>query len=137
VRLLIDQNLSPLLAEELVARGHDAVHVRSLGMSTASDPTIMEAASTEARVLVSADADFGELLARTNAGSPSVLLLRRQDHRRAAQVAELLMLNLPMVAEDLEAGAIVVLDDDRIRVRRLPLRPVDQPPTATTRRNRA
>jgi hypothetical protein len=40
-------------------------------------------------------------------------------------VAELLMLNLPMVAEDLETGAIVVLDDDRIRVRRLPLRPMD------------
>jgi hypothetical protein len=30
-----------------------------------------------------------------------------------------------MVAEDLEAGAIVVLDDDRIRVRRRPLRPLD------------
>jgi len=40
-------------------------------------------------------------------------------------VAELLMLNLPMIVDDLEAGAIVVLDDDRIRVRRLPLRPVD------------
>ena len=41
------------------------------------------------------------------------------------QVAELLMMNLRMVAEDLETGAIVVLDDDRIRVRRVPLRPVD------------
>lgn len=125
MRLLRDRNLSPLLAEVLVERGHDAIHVRSLGMSTASDLTIMEAASTEARVLVSADTDFGDLLARTNAGSPSVLLLRRQDHRRAAQVAELLMLNFESVADDLEAGAIVVLDDDRIRVRRLPLRPVD------------
>jgi predicted nuclease of predicted toxin-antitoxin system len=74
--------------------------------------------------VVSADTDFGELPARTNAGSRSVLL-RRQDHRRAAQVAELLRLDLPMVAEDLEAGAIVVLDDDRIRVRRRPLRPLD------------
>jgi len=67
-------------------------------MSTASDLMIMDLASTEARVVVSADTDFGDLLARTNAGSPSVLLLRRQDQRRAAQVAELLMLNLPMVA---------------------------------------
>jgi predicted nuclease of predicted toxin-antitoxin system len=125
VRLLLDQNLSPLLAEELVARGHDAVHVRSFGMSTASDLMIMDLASAEARVVVSADTDFGDLLAQTNAGSPSVLLLRRQDHRRAAEVAELLMLNLPMVAEDLEVGAIVVLEDGRIRVRRLPLRPMD------------
>ena len=58
MRLLLDQNLS-LLAEELVARGHDAVHVRSLGMGTASDLMIMDLASTEARVVVSADTDFG------------------------------------------------------------------------------
>ena len=123
MRLLLDQNPSPLLAEQLVAAGHDAVHVRSLGMSAASDVTILDEAAAAARVVVSADTDFGELLARTNAGAPSVLLLRRQDHRRAAQVAELLLLNLPIVADDLDAGAIVVLDDDRIRVRRLPLRP--------------
>ena len=92
-------------------------------MSAASDVTILDEAAAASRVLVSADTDFGELLARTNAGTPSVLLLRRQDHRRAAQVAELLLLNLPTVADDLDAGAIVVLDDDRIRVRRLPLRP--------------
>jgi predicted nuclease of predicted toxin-antitoxin system len=123
VRLLLDQNLSPLLVEELAARGNDVIHVRSLGMSTSSDLAILEAAARNARVVVSADTDFGDLLARTNAGSPSVLLLRRQDLRRASQVAELIMLNLPVIAEDLEAGAIVVLDDDRIRVRRLPLRP--------------
>ena len=111
------------MAEELTARGHDAIHVRSLGMSSSSDLAILEAAASDVRVLVSADTDFGELLARTNAGSPSVMVLRRQDLRRASQVAELISLNLPVIAEDLEAGAIIVLDDDRIRVRRLPLRP--------------
>lgn len=125
MKLLLDQNLSPRLADELAARGHDAVHVRSLGMSTASDSVILEVATSEARIVVSADTDFGELLARTNAGSPSVLLLRRQGHRRAAEVAELLALNLPAVAADLESGAIVVVDDERIRVRGLPLRPLD------------
>ena len=92
-------------------------------MSTSSDVAILETASRDARVLVSADTDFGDLLARTNAGGPSVLLLRRQGLRRAEQVAELITLNLPVIAEDLEAGAIIVLDDDRIRVRRLPLCP--------------
>jgi len=36
-------------------------------------------------------------------------------------VAALLLSNLDAVAEDLDAGAIVVIDQDRIRVRRLPL----------------
>jgi predicted nuclease of predicted toxin-antitoxin system len=124
VRLLLDQYLSPQLADELRARGHDTLHERSLGMSTASDQATMDLAAAETRAVVSADTDFGELLARTHAGGPSVVLLRRQDHRRAAQEAELLALNLPVVADDLEAGAVVVLDEDRIRVRRLPLRPV-------------
>jgi predicted nuclease of predicted toxin-antitoxin system len=123
VRLLLDQNLSPLLVEVLAGLGHDAIHVRSLGMSTSSDVAILEAASRDARVLVSADTDFGDLLARTNAGAPSVLLLRRQGLRRAEQVAQLITLNLPVIAEDLQGGAIVVLADERIRVRRLPLRP--------------
>jgi predicted nuclease of predicted toxin-antitoxin system len=125
VRLLLDQNLPPALAVLLGAHGHDAVHVRTLGMATSSDSAIMATAALEARVVVSSDTDFGELLARTNAAAPSLLLLRRQDHRRAAEVAELLALNLPAVAPDLESGAIVVLDDERIRVRRLPLRPSD------------
>ena len=123
MRLLLDQNLSPLLVEVLAGLGHDAIHVRSLGMSTSSDVAILEAASRDARVLVSADTDFGDLLARTNAGAPSVLLLRRQGLRRAEQVAQLITLNLPVIAEDLQGGAIVVLADERIRVRRLPLRP--------------
>jgi hypothetical protein len=31
--------------------------------------------------------------------------------------------NLDAVVEDLEAGAVVVLDDARVRVRRLPIKP--------------
>ena len=125
MKLLLDQNLSPLLEEALSAFGHDAVHVRTLGLRTASDTTIMDAARAESRVVVSADTDFGELLARTNAASPSVLLLRRQNDRRVAELGELIALNLPAVADDLAAGAIVVLNDERIRVRSLPIRPDD------------
>lgn len=61
------------------------------------------------------------MLARTNATGPSVLLLRRQTGRRSADVAALLTANLDTVEDDLAAGAIVVVDDTRIRIRRLPL----------------
>ena len=74
-------------------------------------------------MVVSADTDFGELLAVSNAAKPSVLLLRRQQGRRAAQLAALLLANLGDVADDLAEGSIVVLDERRIRVRGLPLRP--------------
>lgn len=121
MRFLVDQNLSPILVEVLAAVGHDVVHVRSLGLSRAKDEAVMAAAQAYERVLISADTDFGELLARSNADRPSVLLLRRQPSHRAVHIAALIAANLDAVAEDLATGAIVVLDGDRIRIRRLPL----------------
>jgi predicted nuclease of predicted toxin-antitoxin system len=121
VKFLIDNNLSPLLAESLKAVGHDAVHVRDLGLQAATDSVVLDHARSESRVLVSADTDFGGLLARTGAKSPSVLLIRRLTGRRATDQSGIIQANLQQVAEDLAAGAIVVLGDDWIRIRRLPL----------------
>lgn len=121
MRFLLDRNMSPTLVELLAAADHDAVHARQLGLSRAPDDLIMETAASEGRGGISGDTDFGELLARTNAEAPSILLLRRQRERRAFQIAELIALNLDAVAEELDQGANVVFDDDRIRIRLLPL----------------
>jgi len=83
---------------------------------------VLETAAETGRVLISGDTDFGELLAASNAASPSVVLFRRQGQRRAGQIADLLM-NLATVVADLEAGAVVVFDTDRIRLRALPMQP--------------
>src|SRR5437764_3844808 len=69
-------------------------------------------------------AAFGGLLARSGAPSastPSVILIRRLAGRRAAEQAAIILANLDQVAEDLTAGAIVVLHEDSLRVRRLPM----------------
>jgi predicted nuclease of predicted toxin-antitoxin system len=123
MRFLLDENQSPLLVGLLGASGHNVVHVRELGLAGESDQVILALAAAEGRVIVTADTDFGELLAQTNAAAPSVILLRRQTGRRAAQVASLVLANLACVLVDLDAGAIVVLDEDRLRVRSLPIRP--------------
>jgi predicted nuclease of predicted toxin-antitoxin system len=61
MRLLIDNALSPIVAEGLRRSGHDAIHVRDLGLAAADDVTIFERADHEERVLVSADTDFGTM----------------------------------------------------------------------------
>jgi len=121
MRFLIDNNMSPLLAESLKAAGHDAVHLRDLGMQAAPDPVVLERAQVDERVLVSADTDFGGLLSRSHATGPSVLLIRRLVGRRAAEQSAIILANLDQIAEDLVAGAVVVIGDDRIRIRRLPM----------------
>jgi predicted nuclease of predicted toxin-antitoxin system len=121
VKFLIDNNLSPLLAESLRAAGHDAVHLRDINMRDAPDPTVLEYARSTECVLISADTDFGALLARSRASQPSVMLIRRLTGRRAAEQSAIIQANLPQVAEDLVTGAVVVLGEDSIRIRRLPM----------------
>jgi predicted nuclease of predicted toxin-antitoxin system len=122
VRFLVDANLSPRLAAALTAAGHDAVHVTDLAMGTATDLAILDAADSDRRIVLSADTDFGTLLALTGRTSPSVLLIRLTSSRRTAAIAALLEANLPAVAEALDEGAVVVVEDDRVRIRALPLR---------------
>lgn len=82
----------------------------------------MSVARSDRRVLLSADTDFGELLARSGDSMPSVILLRRQSHTATDQVGVVLAALID-VSSDVEAGAIVVVEDNRIRVRRLPIHP--------------
>ena len=95
MRFLIDNNLSPLLAERLKAAGHDVVHVRDIGLQASTDSVVLERARAEDRVLISADTDFGSLLARSHAPNPSVVLIRRLIGRRAADQLEIIQANLP------------------------------------------
>ena len=121
MRLLLDNNLPERLVQLLGAAGWDVLHVRALGLHAATDPVVMERARSDARILVSADTDFGALLAASRAAGPSVVLVRRLAGRRAAELAGVLLANLPVVAADLDAGAVVTVTDDALRVRRLPL----------------
>lgn len=123
MKFLLDQNVSPALVGLLADADHLAEHIRDLGMRDAPDDVVLAAARDADAVLISSDTDFGELLARSNANEPSVILLRRQEGRRASEIASLIVANLQAVADDLALGAIVVLDDDRVRIRSLPLQP--------------
>jgi predicted nuclease of predicted toxin-antitoxin system len=121
MRFLIDNNLSPRLADLLRAAGHDVVHVRDIDMRRAADVLVIEAARADDRVLISADTDFGALLAQSHATKPSFLLMRRASGRRATEQAEIILDNLDVVRADLDAGAIVVLGEATLRIRRLPI----------------
>ena len=121
MKFLVDNALSPNLAVGLRAAGYDVVHLRDIGLASASDAEVFQIALADSRVIVSEDTDFATLLALRNAVKPSVLLFRGIQDRSAANLLSLLQTNITAVTGDLDAGAAVVIENTRIRIRRLPM----------------
>ena len=113
--------MSPRLAAWLNDRGHDAVHASSLGLQRASDRELLNRASAEERVVITADTDFPHLLALSHETAPGIILFRGGDYTQQ-RMEELLARVLDLLPEDVLARSICVVDRKGVRHRLLPLR---------------
>src|SRR5438270_11109405 len=120
VQLVIDMNLSVEWVAELSKHGWSAVHWSTVGDPAAEDAEIMAWALANGRVVFTHDLDFGTMLALTHAAGPSVFQVREQnvlpDH-----LAPLVIAALRQHDGALAAGALVVVEEKKSRVRVLPL----------------
>ena len=120
MKILLDMNLSPKWVPVLEKHGWDAIHWSSVGDPRATDRAVMDWALRQGYVVITHDLDFGAALASTRAEGPSVIQVRTQDVL-SAHLEALLVATLQEHETVIEAGALVVVDEDRSRVRVLPL----------------
>ena len=121
MKFLIDNSISPLIAEKLQTAGYDAVHVRQYNLQTAEDEVIFDRASSENRVIISSDTDFGTILSLRRERMPSIILFHHTFPHRPEKQIGILLANLPQITNALNEGSIVVFESNRIRVRSLPI----------------
>jgi len=120
MRFLGDMGVSWRVIEWLQAAGHDAVHLRDEGLHRLPNGDIFQKGFAEQRIVLTFDLDFGEILAGS-AGKLVSVILFRLNNTRTEHVIKRLQTVLDQSSAELLAGAIVVVEEGRHRVRKLPI----------------
>jgi len=120
MQFLADMGVSIKVVEWLRASGHDAIHFRDEGLQRLPNGEIFRMAAAEARTVLAFDLDFGEIVASTRASEPSVIVFRLHD-TRSAHVIQRLSTVLAVSITVLSRGVVIVVEEGRHRIRRLPI----------------
>ena len=120
MRLLADLHISPQTVQFLRRLGHDVIRVSDVAPPTLSDQDILALAVREHRAVLTQDLDFSRLVALSGTRHPSLISVRLST-ARIERVNAALEQALPTLESAVQDGAIITVEDQRIRVRRLPL----------------
>ncbi len=121
MKFLADMPISPKTVAFLRSLGHDALRASERGLDCAKDESIVEFARANGMVILTMDLDFTAILARTQAQGPSTILFRLRNPT-VEQINRRLQELLPQAELQLQAGAIVIVEEERMRIRQLPIR---------------
>ena len=113
--------VSRKVSEWLRGQGHESCHLGDEGLARLPNGEIFTKAVAENRVIVTFDLDFGEIAALASGRVASVIVFRLQN-TRADHVIKRLSVFLPKALDALTKGAIVTVEETRIRIRELPIR---------------
>jgi predicted nuclease of predicted toxin-antitoxin system len=117
--ILVDMNLSPEWIPFLNQAGWPAVHWSTVGDPRADDRTIMAWARGQKHAVLTHDLDFGTTLALTHASGPSVVQVRTENVL-PEHIGQIVLTALQQYESELTAGALLVIEPTRNRVRVLP-----------------
>ena len=120
MKFLADVGISMSTVRALRESGHNVVHLREQGLQRLPDSEILQKAAVEGRIVLTFDLDFGDLLALDLKKSPSVVIFRLHDETPNSVNPRLLEV-LKDRQSELDSGALIIVEDSRYRMRRLPI----------------
>ena len=118
-RLKVDENLPDEIADLLRQYGHDAVTVADQGWEGLADNELWRGIQVEGRWIVTADKEFADLRRYPPGTHSGVILLRlvRQNRHEYSRLMETALMQVEL--DDL-VGAVIVVNEQGVRVRRAP-----------------
>jgi predicted nuclease of predicted toxin-antitoxin system len=119
-RVKVDEDLPRQVADVLSAGGHEAMTVREQGWQGISDTCLWQQIQNERRWLITADKGFADLRQHPPGSHAGVILLRSREENRRAYV-DLAAAALERINLDEIAGALVVVTERGVRIRRAPI----------------
>ncbi len=120
MKFLLNMNLPRELGRRLAEHGHTYRHGRDIGLARGTDVQMVETARQSQETILTHDLDYGHLLAFSGRAEPSVVIYRlRNSH--VNQMYSRIMGVWSEIEEPLREGAIVVIEDVAVRIRRLPI----------------
>ena len=121
IRLLADVHISPKTVGVLQKQGYEIMRSSEVLPANAPDINILEFARTENWVVLTQDLDFSMLVALSRYSQPSLITLRLSSAKPDIVTQKLLDV-LPQIAEALQEGSAITIQDESIRIRKLPVR---------------
>lgn len=120
MKFLLNLCLSPKIVLSIRSLGHEAIRVDQLNLAKASDHDIFYYAIRNDMIVLTADLDFGQILAFTQKNKPSVIIFRLENPS-TEKVTKYLTQVITKFQNELEKGCIIAVNEKQIRVRELPL----------------
>jgi len=120
MKFLIDLCLSPKTKEFLRSNNYEAIRVDEIKLERATDREIFEYAAENDYILLTADLDFSQILSFLKYNKPSVVIFRLEIPS-PEHINKYLKKIINQFYEDLESGAIIIVKEDKIRIRKLPI----------------
>jgi len=120
LRFLLDMGVSYKVAHWLNSIGHDAIHLSNEGLFDMDDFLIVEKAIEENRIILTADMDFGHILAFNKSHYVSIVQFRVADLSPIYIIAKLNIV-FDKFSEQLDSDHVIItVQENKVRLKSLP-----------------